>query len=163
MKQQGFSLIELVVSIVVLSIGLSALSSSLFLSAGRSSDTLWQTKATQLSQAYLDEILAMRYQDDSPLGGGAVAGNCTSSSFGTEAGESNRSQYDDVDDYHGLTETANFLDGDITSNYSGYSVAINVFCRGADNSASTSSKLIVVTITSPTNQSMVFSAFRANL
>ena len=163
MKQRGFSLIELVVSIVVLSIALGALSTSLFSSVGRSSDTLWQSKATQLAQAYLDEILAMRYQEDSPLGGGAVSGNCSSGAFGSDAGETERSLYDDVDDYHGLTETANFLDSTISSNYSDYRVSINLFCKGPDDLASTSSKLIVVTITSPTQKNIVFSAFRANL
>lgn len=162
-KQNGFSLIELVVSIVVLGIAFGALSTSLFSAVGKGADTLWQSKATQLSQAYLDEILAMRYQEDSPLGGGPVVGNCSSAGFGTDAGETNRSLYDDVDDYHGLVETADFLDTAISSNYSGYQVSVSVICPPTGEPGLSVSKIISVTVTSPTNQKMVFSAFRANL
>lgn len=157
---KGFSLIELVITIVVIGIALSALSTSLFTAVGRSADPLWQSKATQLSQAYLDEILSMRYQEDSPLGGGIV-GTCFEA--GSEAGETSRSLFDDVDDYDGLVETASFLDITTNSNYAGYTVSITVTCVGPTNVAVNDSKLIAVTITSPTNQSIVFSVFRADI
>lgn len=160
LNSKGFSLIELVITIVVLGIALSALSSSLFSGVGRSADPLWQSKATQLSQAYLDEILSMRYQENSPLGGGAV-GTC--SIAGAETGESSRSLFDDVDDYNGLAETATFLDGSTTSSYSGYSVSIVVSCNDHLGASSTNSKLITLTVTTPTNQSLVFATLRADL
>ena len=160
LNSKGFSLIELVITIVVLGIALSALSSSLFSGVGRSADPLWQSKATQLSQAYLDEILSMRYQENSPLGGGAV-GSC--SIAGAETGESSRSLFDDVDDYNGLAETATFLDGSTTSSYSGYSVSITVSCDDHLGVSSKNTKLITLTVTTPTNQSLVFAALRADL
>jgi MSHA pilin protein MshD len=156
---KGFSLIELIISIVVLGIALAALSSSLFTAVGKSSDPILQSKATQLSQSYLDEILSMRYQEDSPLGGGVV-GTC--SIDGSEAGEDERNLFDDVDDYHGLSEEADFLDSTTTSNYSGYTVSIDVQCVGPNNAAATNSKLIVLTITSPLNQNVIFSVMRAD-
>lgn len=161
-KQQGFSLIELVITIVVLGIALTALSSSLFNAVGKNADPLWQSKATQLSQAYLDEILAMKYQDNSPIQGGSV-GSC--SIGGTEAGETDRSLFDDVDDYHGLTETASFLDqtSGLASTYSGYNISIQVTCVDAQGNTSNNSKLIELTVTSPTNESLIFSAYRADL
>jgi|TARA_B110001454_G_scaffold29420_1_gene28761 MSHA pilin protein MshD len=160
-KVKGFSLIELVITIVVIGIALTALSSSLFSGVGRNADPLWQSKATQLSQAYLDEILAMRYQEDSPLGGGLV-GTCSIS--GEDAGESRLARnYDDVDDYHNLVENPSFLDTTAASNYSGYTVSIEVQCIGPTNAAANNSKLIAITITSPTNQNLVFSVFRADL
>ena len=159
-NSKGFSLIELVITIVVLGIALSALSSSLFNGVGRNADPMWQSKATQLSQAYLDEILSMRYQEDSPLGGGAVGG-CSIS--GTDAGESGRSLFDDVDDYNGLTETATFLDGTATSSYSGYSISVVVSCDDHLGASSTNTKLIILTVTTPTNQSLAFAAIRADL
>jgi len=157
---KGFSLIELVISIVVLGIALGALSSNLFITVGRSSDPLLQTKATQLAQSYIDEILSMRYQENSPQGGGSV-GTCVNA--GSETGESSRNLYDDVDDYDGLSEEADFLDTTTTSNYSGYIVSIEVLCVGATNVAADNSKLIAVTITLPTNQNLVFSVIRADL
>ena len=159
-RAKGFSLIELVITIVVIGIALTALSTSLFSAVGRNADPLWQSKATQLSQAYLDEILAMRYQEDSPLGGGIV-GTCTIG--GPEEGGGNRSLFDDVDDYNGLVETADFLDTAVTSNYAGYGISIAVTCSGPTGIDTGDSKLIAVTITSPTNQNMVFSVIRADL
>lgn len=156
LSAKGFSLIELVITIMVLGIALSAMTASLFSGVGRNADPLWQSKATQLSQAYLDEILSMRYQEDSPLGGGAVN---TCSDSGPEGGETNRSLYDDVDDYKGLTETADFLDTSTSSIYSGYTVNVEVTC----GAVVANSKLIAVTITSPANQSLVFSVIRADL
>ncbi len=156
---KGFSLIELIITILVLAIALSALTSSIFTGVGRNADPMWQSKATQLSQAYLDEILSMRYQENSPLGGGAV-NTCVIN--GPEAGETSRSLYDDVDDYDGLSAAADFLDTSTSSNYSGYTVSIAVTCVGPNNAAATNSKLIAVTITSPTNQNLVFSVFRAD-
>lgn len=162
-KANGFSLIELVITIVVLGIALSALSGSLFTSVGRNADPLWQSKASQLSQAYLDEILSMRYDESSPLGGGSI-GTC--STPGSETGETSRSLYDDVDDYNNyndLTTTADFLDASVASNYGGYTVSIAVTCVAQGNPTLTNSKLIALTITSPTNQNLVFSVLRADL
>lgn len=158
-KQLGFSLIELVITIVVLGIALTALSSSLFNAVGKNADPLWQTKATQLSQAYLDEILAMKYQEDSPLGGEPAVGPCAITS------ETDRSLFDDVDDYHGLTETASFLDqtSGLASTYSGYNISIQVTCVDAQGNTSNNSKLIELTITSPTSESLIFSAYRSDL
>ena len=162
-KQKGFSLIELVITIVVLGIALAALSSSVFNAVGKNADPLWQTKATHLSQAYLDEILAMKYQEDSPVGGGSVGG--CSSALGPDSGESSRDLYNDVDDYNGLTETARFLDqtSGLASTYSGYQVSVAVTCVDAQGNTSNNSKLIQLTITSPTNEALVFSAYRADL
>ncbi len=155
-RSKGFSLIELVITIVVLGIALSALTASLFSGVGRNADPLWQSKATQLSQAYLDEILSMRYQESSPIGGGSIDG-CDID--GPEEGIGNRSLFDDVDDYNGLSETADFLDTATASSYAGYTVSIAVTC----DEFATNSKLIVVTITSPANQNLVFSVIRADL
>lgn len=161
-KQSGFSLIELVITIVVLGIALTALSSSLFNGVSQNANPLWQTKATQLSQAYFDEILAMKYQEDSPVGGGAaISGVC--SIDGPETGESDRSQYDDVDDYHGLIGVASFLDSTVISTYGGYNVDVQVTCEDDSGAASNITKRIQLTIFSPTNQSLVFSVFRADL
>ncbi|OUS41053.1 hypothetical protein A9R00_02905 [Oleispira antarctica] len=159
-RAKGFSLIELVITIVVIGIALTALSTSLFTAVGRNADPLWQSKATQLSQAYLDEILSMRYQEDTPLGGGIV-GTCAIG--GPEEGATNRDLFDDVDDYNGLAGTVDFLDATASSNYAGYAISITVTCSGPTGIDTGDSKLIAVTITSPTNQNIVFSVIRADI
>ena len=84
---------------------------------------------------------------------------------GPGEGETDRSLFGDVDDYHGLTETARFLDdtSGLASTYSGYNISIQVACVDAQGNTSNNSKLIELTITSPTNESLVFSAYRADL
>lgn len=159
LKQQGLTLVELVISIVVISIALTALLSSFSGSVGRSANPMLQNKASLLAQAYLDEILAMRFQENSPLAGGAVPG-CSVN--GSEAGESGRELFDDVDDYHGLSQQAAFLDGTVAENYSGYQVAVSVSCQDQSGAATTASKLIVLTISAPAGQVLRFSALRGN-
>lgn len=157
--QSGFSLIELVVTIVVLGIALSAVSTNLFLNIGRSADPMWQSKATLLAQVYLDEALATRYDDLSPLGGGAT-GACNVA--GPEPGENDRTQFDDVDDYNGLSESGSFLDTGVASDYSQYTIDIAITCVNAVNVAATNSKLILVTITGPSNSTLRISALKGD-
>jgi len=154
----GFSLIEMVITILVLGIALSALSRTLFGNVGRSADPLWQSKATHLAQAYLDEILAMRYSEASPLGGSSM-GSC--SVDGPEAGET-RALFDDVDDYHNLSETGDFLDTSTTSDYSQYSVNVQVNCVDHTDTAATNSKQVLLTIIAPGNNRLRFSVFRGD-
>lgn len=160
-RSRGVTLVELVISIVVISIALTALLGSFSLSAGRSADPLWQSKATQLAQAYLDEIIAMRFQENSPVEGGAVSGCAIS---GNEADETSRILFDDVDDYHGLNEQARFLDNTVPTSYVGYQVAVTVTCADAAGNTGglVNSKLITLQITSPTGQQLLFSTFRGN-
>ena len=159
-KTTGFSLIELIITILVLGIALAALSRSLFNTVGKNADPMWQSKATHLAQAYLDEIIAMRYAESSPVGGGVIAGPC--SVDGTEVGETTRSLYDDVDDYHDLSETGDFLDTSTTSDYSQYTVDIQVSCVDPAGATAGRTKQILVTITAPGNNQLNFSVLRGN-
>ncbi|MEL7401142.1 MAG: prepilin-type N-terminal cleavage/methylation domain-containing protein [Pseudomonadota bacterium] len=158
-SQQGLTLVELVISIVVVSFALTALLSSFSFSAARSGDPMWQTKATQLAQAYLDEIIAMRFQEDSPSGGGAVA-SCRVD--GSEAGETSRELFDDVDDYHNLNEAARFLDNSVGVGYNNYQVSITVSCEDAAGGVSSNSKSIALTVTAANGSRLRFAALRGN-
>ena len=117
-NQSGITLVELVVTIVVLGIALVALSGVLGGGASRSSDITIQIRATALAQAYLDEVLGKRYDEKTRNRGippcrasAPFARQCTAeASFGfnygapVETGENSRSRLDDVDDYHGMDE-----------------------------------------------------------
>lgn len=117
-SQAGLTLIELIVTIVVLGIALISLSGILQGGASRSSDITIQVRATALAQAYLDEILGKRYDERTPQRGvppcrttAPAPRQCTAeASFGAnygspvESGENSRSRLDDVDDYHGMDE-----------------------------------------------------------
>lgn len=114
--QQGFSLIETIVTIVVLAIALTGITIAIQRGSGSSSVAAVEVRATALAQAYLDEILGKRFDERSanrgvpPCRDPAIAPgtsrDCTlEGSFGTEGGEgTDRSRFDDVDDYDNLNE-----------------------------------------------------------
>lgn len=116
-KQSGITLVELIVTIVVLGVALVSVSGILQGGASVSSDITLQVRATALAQAYLDEILGKRYDERTrangvpPCRSVASGRQCTAqASFGfdygtpVETGENSRSRLDDVDDYDGMDE-----------------------------------------------------------
>ena len=115
-QQLGATLIEMVVSIVIISVSLTAVM-MVIVQVGRSSaDPMIRTQATAIAQAYMDEILVQALND--PDGG---------ESGGAEAGET-RATFDDVSDYHGLTDAAGARDqmGLPISGLEGYNVDVAV-------------------------------------
>ena len=106
---RGFSLIELIITILILSLGAGVIYSFLEAILASPEPTL-RARAAVLGQGLMDEIVAKRWDETSPLGGG----NTTSPShvLGPDAGESTRFQYDDVDDYNGFSESDTFRDQD---------------------------------------------------
>ena len=103
-NQRGLTLIEMVITIVILAISLIAITSILSSGTGRSADITLELKSAALAQSYLDEILGKRFDENShPRGIPPCRSNCTLiGSFGPD-GET-RDQFDDVDDYDGLDE-----------------------------------------------------------
>ena len=106
MNQKGLTLIEMVLTIVILAISLIIITGMLSSGVGRSSDTTLEIRSAALAQSYLDEIISKRFDENShPRGIPPCRANCTTFvNFGPDSGEDDRSDYDDVDDYHGLDE-----------------------------------------------------------
>jgi len=166
---RGFTLVELVVTLVVVSIAMLAIGQALSFAFARQSDGLWQAKAVALAQSYVEEIKARRYDEAAPVGGvppcAPAAVPC--SAVGTD-GET-RAQFDDVDDYHGLDEQPPLdPDGNPRSDYARYRVqvsvayldAVQVAAFGLDDA--TDAKLITVAVTPPGAAVMSFPVLRAN-
>jgi len=86
-RYHGFTLIEIIVTIVVLSVAATAIMSMFTNTIRTSADPMIQQQALSIAEAYMEEILLKSFND--PDGG--------------EAGET-RSSYDDVDDYDGLND-----------------------------------------------------------
>lgn len=105
-RQQGLTLIELVAVIIILAISLVGVTAAISGAISRSSDVMLETRAVALAQSYLDEILAKRFDErTAPRGIPPCRSNCTDEvDFGPDGGESEREDFDDVDDYHGLDE-----------------------------------------------------------
>ena len=163
-KQYGLTLIELVITIVVLGIALSALISSLSIGIGRSAQPMLEGKALELSQAYLDEILAMSFDDQTPTGGGEVSAAQNPCTF-SEEGQS-RELYDDVDDYDGLSDAPPVLiDSTIDmSRYANYQVDIAVACAGTDLGLDSDdmAKRITITLTLPSGETRIVAIYKGN-
>lgn len=160
--QRGATLVELVMTIVIISIAIAGVVGAFSLIAGRSADPLNQTRAVALAQLYMDEILAKAFADQSPVGGGdTVATDCGTP--GPEPGES-RNDFNDVDDYHGLNTAPEDSEEDSLLGYSGFTVSITVSCAGSELSLASNddAKRVTIRITDPSRGDYLFSAYRVN-
>ncbi len=88
----GATLVELVVSVVVLSVSITGILMVIAQTVQHSADPMRLTQANAIAQAYMEEILSRAPTD--PAGG---------DTGGPEAGEQ-RATYDDVNDYDGLSD-----------------------------------------------------------
>jgi MSHA pilin protein MshD len=167
-KQQGVTLVELVISIVIISIAMVALMSSFSLSMSHSADPLWRNKALKLGQLYLDEILAKKYDELSPIGGLPFVASPSCANLGpdgTAPNQETRTSYDDVDDYHGITDSVPLsLTEPLDSSYDDYRITITVVCDGTDVGASGNNhaKIITVLVTPPNQSPIAFAGYKGN-
>lgn len=166
----GFTLPEIVVGMVVASIAIALLSTLIFPLLLRSAAPLTQIRAAELAQALLDEMLAKPYDENSPLGGGACS---PCSAVGLDAGEMDRSDFDDVDDYHvycGSGAVEDVFGADLSANgrYQGFSMSICVtydgdFDAATPSDSNTNGKRVDVVVTPPPpGNAIAVSVFRGN-
>jgi len=95
----GFTQIEIVASTALLGVLFTAALTSVAASRTRATSEMARLQAQSLANELLAEILSLPARDPE---------NGTSSTLGLESGESNgvqRSKWDDVDDYHNLSES----------------------------------------------------------
>ena len=100
-RARGVTLVELVVSIVVIAIAGAALAGTLAYLNGTGNTSILQAQAQSIANAYLNEITGKSYLDPDGINGEAL-----------------RSQYDDVSDYNGLdTPAASDVLGSAAGNF----------------------------------------------
>ena len=169
-QQRGVTLVELVISIIIISIAMVALLNAFSVSMLGSPDPLWRNKTLKLAQLYLDEILAKNYDHTTPVGGVPVEENPNCTNLGRDGSE-DREDYNDVDDYAEINnEVPKSLIASLDSSYSEYRVGVEVVCVGDqvgavdENNASDSdqTKKITVTITPPGRSAISFAVYKAN-
>jgi len=86
--QAGVTLVELILSMVIISIALTGIFTVMNLTVRHSADPVIQHQSISIAESYLEEILLQSYIN--PTGGYTGV---------------DRSQFDDVDDYNGLSDT----------------------------------------------------------
>jgi MSHA pilin protein MshD len=158
-RQQGLTLVELVIMLIIISVALVGSLRVFSLLSGRSADALLQSRATSLAQIYLDEILARQFDEATgPAGVPPYNGVCRI----TDDGES-RAQYDDVDDYNGINaEDPALIDQTLAGLYSGYSVSVDVNCDNSLGINTGGAKRIDLAITAPDGRISRFTAYKGN-
>lgn len=139
--QKGVSLIELIVFIVVVSIALLALVGVYRQATINNADPIIRMRALESAQSLLDEIISLKYDEATPTGGVPA---CSTVGVGacTNSPENNMN---DVDDYHNFSDTP----------YPNYVRSVSV-------TTANNIKLVTVSVTTPTNETFLLSAERAN-
>lgn len=116
-NQRGLTLVELIVSMVIISIALGGVLMVMNFTTSHSADPMIQQQAVAIAEAYMEEILLQGYDDP----GGGV--------------ESGRADFDDVDDYDKDNTSGNGIDNQSPPEnqkgvpigvLSGYSVTVDV-------------------------------------
>lgn len=168
----GFTLIELIVGIVVLSISLSVISTLIAPTEQKSADQILQVKAAELGQSLLNDITSRAFDENSDMAGGRLrcgeislgALPCTLvGGFGPDAGETSRDKYDDVDDFNNYTAKFNANNQALASGYSNFIIKVTVEHDGVSlDLVNEDAKKITVSVTTPLGTEIVFATHKAN-
>ncbi len=147
-RQSGVTLIELIISIVVIAIAIGGVLGVLSQSVGRSADAMVMTQAVAVAEAYLEEITLKSFADPDGVDG-----------------EANRVDFDDVDDYDGLVDVgARDEFGVAIAALSRYTVRVQVVSSAALTSVpGADAKRVDVRVTYAPNVTVTLSAYKTRL
>jgi MSHA pilin protein MshD len=203
-RPKGYTLIELVLGIIVFSIVLTIVAGILVPQASRSIDPIYQVRATELAQSLLNEMSGKLFDENADRNGGRIRcdedlsnppdgdaddtglgeRHCTDPTLlGPEdglggrpsGGETDRSLFDDIDDYDGIVYSggADFrnsmgeslqLDG--KNLYEGFSMTVDVAYdanqNGSTDTSTGNTKRVDITVTTPNGQDINFTVFKHN-
>lgn len=154
--QRGFSIIEVVVFIMIVSVALVGVLSVMNLTTQRSADPLVRKQAIAVAESMLEEVSLHDFTKQA----GGFPGPFT---------QANRQYFDCVDDYNGFASVGGIYPIDsvtLIPGLTGYGVAVSV--TNADlgpatsliTTASGKAKLITVTVTGPDNVNIVLAGYR---
>jgi MSHA pilin protein MshD len=146
-RERGVTLIELVISIVVIAIAASAVLGVLSSSVGRSADAMVLSQAVSIGEAYLEEIMLKPFADPDSI-----------------PVEATRGDFDDVDDYNGLVDVgARDQFGNAIAGLSGYTVTVTVTSSAALPSVLVAdAKRVDVRVIFPPNVNLTLSGYKTS-
>ena len=150
-NQQGLTLIELIVVMIVISVALVGVMSVINYTTRHSADPVLRHQAIAIAEAYMEEIVLKEFRDPDT---GDVC----------PAKEASRDLYDNVCDYHELLDQgARNQNGQAISGLENYRVSVSVAQEAFGPSGSTVNGLrIDVDVTDPSGQSLRLSSYRAD-
>ncbi|MCP3663021.1 MAG: pilus assembly protein MshD [Gammaproteobacteria bacterium] len=147
-RQIGMTLVELVISIVVLSVAVVGVLSALGTIVGRSADPMIREQALAIAEGYLEEISQSEFEK---------IANCPSPS-------GNRADYSHICHFHGLTDNGvvNQFGAPVTE-LSNYVVEVNI--EHSSNLGGLASDVVLridISVTGPTNETYTLSGYRTD-
>jgi MSHA pilin protein MshD len=146
-RQAGMTLVELVITIVIIGIAAAALYSAMAAITGRSADPLLRQQSLAIAEAYLEEILQQPFLDS----GGAVC----------PAAPANRTNFDNVCDYNNLNNNgARDANGQAIPTLANYRVRVAVAPRAWAGLAANRVLYVEVRVTDPAGQLLVLGSYR---
>lgn len=151
-SQSGFTLVELILFIVIVSVGLAGVLAVLNLTVSKSADPLPIKQSVAVAEGFVEEIALKAYAN--PSGG-----------FSGPATQANRNQFDDVLDYNGYDQTGVYSVAGVTAlpGLASYRVQVSVDPKAAIGSAAaTPAYLITVTVTDPRGGVIELSGYRTD-
>jgi len=140
---RGATLIELIITIIVIGIALSGILNVVILTTSHSADPMVQRQAIAIAESYLEEIVLL------PI----IATPDTSI-----AGD--RSTFDNIADYNGLSDAgAVDQNGNAITGLENYSILVSIVDQVLSN---INMKAITVTVSRPGTQDIVLTGYRAD-
>jgi MSHA pilin protein MshD len=168
----GFTLIELVVFIVVVSAALAGVLRIFTQATVASADPMQRRQALAIAESLLDEVMLMPFTfcdgDDANVETATSSAGCAGAAeaLGAEAGEGRFAppQFDHVNDYHGLSMTGIV---DVTNaalaGLSGYSagIVVSAAALGSISAGSGNALRITVTVNTPGGDTFSLDGYRS--
>ncbi len=145
-QSRGFTLIELVISIVVVSIALGGVLMAINYTVTHSADPMLQHQAVAIAESYLEEILLKPFADPDGVDG-----------------EGSRVLFDDVDDYNLLSDNgARDQSDNPIGGLENYSVDVTVTNSALNGIGEGDCKRITVIVSHPIGFNMTLNGYRTN-
>lgn len=159
--QRGVTLVELILSIVIISLAVTGLFPLLSMTTRHSADPMIQHQAVAIAEAYLEEVMLLPFDEFDASG-------TAEGPLGIDAGETARGLYDDVNDYRGHTDVgARSLTNPaaVIPGLDRYTVTVDVqndgnLTAGALAVPGASAELVTVRVTHPDGVDVVLAGYR---
>lgn len=165
--QQGLTLVELIISIVIISIAVAGILLVMNTTTRSSADPLIQKQALAIAESLMEEIILQPFTLCDPQDFVPATGACPpTENMGPEPGESRYgpSFFDNVNDYNGFTLPVppgiRDMSGVPVSNLAQYEAAVQVTQTALGGIAPAESLRIQVTVTPPNGTPVVLDSYR---
>lgn len=145
-RQAGISLVELILFIVIVSVGLAGILSVMNLTTRHSADPMVRKQALAAAESLMEEIALKNFSDPD----------------GSEAGET-RPSFDDIDDYHGYSSNGiRDINETPIGALADYQVSVAVTAAALGGIAAGEALRITVTVSGPGGESITLDGYRTN-